>query len=160
MTDASPDDDPQTSDPDREPEGVAPTPDPNDPFFAGALSRIRRIAIVIGILSATAIWARFGSAIGIGYVVGCVVSYVNFVWLERVIATVLNRVTETGESGSGRGIVVRFLLRYGFIAIACFVILICFKSSVYGLLGGLFLSVAAILCEAAYEVAVAWHRGV
>jgi len=158
MTDA-PDDDSRPSDPNLEPEGVAPTPDPNDPFFAGALSRIRRIAIVIGILSATVIWARFGTAIGVGYVVGCVVSFVNFVWLERVIGAVVTRVTETGEVGSSRGIVVRFLLRYGFIAIACFVILICFKSSVYGLLGGLFLSVAAILCEAAYEVAVAWHRG-
>lgn len=143
-----------------ESEGVPPTPDPNDPFFGGALSRIRRIALVLGILSATVIWARFGTAIGVGYVVGCVVSYVNFVWLERVIGAVVNPVTETGEAGSSRGIVVRFLLRYGFIAIACFVILICFKSSVYGLLGGLFLSVAAILCEAAYEVAVAWHRGV
>jgi len=158
MTDP-PDDDLRPSHPNLEPEDVAPTPDPHDPFFAGALSRIRRIAVVIGILSATVIWARFGAAIGIGYVVGCIVSYVNFVWLERVIGAVVNRVTETGNAGSSRGIVVRFLLRYGFIAIACFVILICFKSSVYGLLGGLFLSVAAILCEAAYEVAVAWHRG-
>ena len=159
MTEAPEGDDLRPPDPDQEPEGVTPTPDPNDPFFAGALSRIRRIAIVLGILSATVIWARFGTAIGVGYVVGCVVSFVNFVWLERVIGAVVTRVTETGEAGPNRGIVVRFLLRYGFIAIACFVILICFKSSVYGLLGGLFLSVAAILCEAAYEVAVAWHRG-
>jgi hypothetical protein len=56
-------------------------------------------------------------------------------------------------------VVLRFLLRYVLVAIACFVILICFKSSVYGLLGGLFLMVAAILCEAAYE-AVAALRGI
>ncbi|HUN88717.1 MAG TPA: ATP synthase subunit I [Terriglobales bacterium] len=159
MSDPPENADPQPSDPNLEPEGAAPTPDPSDPFFAGALLRIRHIAIVLGILSATVVWARFGTAIGVGYAVGCVVSYVNFVWLERVIGAVVNRVTETGEAGSSRGIVTRFLLRYGFIAIACFVILMCFKSSVYGLLGGLFLSVAAILCEAAYEVAVAWHRG-
>jgi hypothetical protein len=52
------------------------------------------------------------------------------------------------------------MLRYGFIVIACYVILIGSKSSVYGLLGGLFVTVAAILCEAAYEVAVALRRGI
>ena len=133
--------------------------DLDDALVVGAFSRIRRIAIVLGVLSATTVWARFGTAIGLGYVVGCVISYVNFAWLERVITAVASRVAQTGVPGSSRGIVLRFLLRYGFIAIACFVILIRFKSSVYGLLGGLFLSVAAILCEAAYEAAIVWRRG-
>ncbi len=135
-------------------------PSPGDAFFAGALIRIRHIAIVLGLLSTVVVWARFGTSIGLGFVVGCAVSYVNFVWLERVINAVGERVTETGDAGSGKGIVVRFLLRYGFIAIACFVILLSFKSSVYGLLGGLFLTVAAILCEAAYEGVVALRRGI
>jgi hypothetical protein len=130
-----------------------------DAFFAGALRRIRHIAIVIGLMSAVAVWVKFGPAIGLGFVVGCVVSYVNFVWLERVINAVADRVTQSGQPAETRGVVVRFMLRYGFIAIACFVILICFKSSVYGLLGGLFLTVAAILCEAAYEGAVAVRKG-
>jgi hypothetical protein len=82
------------------------------------------------------------------------------VWLERAINAVANRVTQSEQTTSGKGIVIRFLMRYFFIAIACFVILICFKSSVYGLLGGLFLTVASILCEAAYEVTVALRRGI
>lgn len=130
-----------------------------DAFFAGVLRRIRRISIVLGIASTAVVWARFGAAIALGYVMGCAVSYANFVWLEHVINAVADRVTQTGEAGRSRSVVVRFLLRYGFIAIACFVILICFKSSVYGLLGGLFLTVAAILCEAAYEGVVALRRG-
>jgi hypothetical protein len=129
-------------------------------FFGDALRRIRGFSIILGIASAAIVWARCGTAIALGYLVGCAVSYVNFVWLERVINEVANRVDRTGEPGRSRGIVVRFLLRYGFIAIACFVILICFKSSVYGLLGGLFLTVAAILCEAAYEVWVALRRDI
>jgi ATP synthase I chain len=142
-----------------EPDLGSPQADLDDPLVLGAFSRIRRNAIVIGVLSALAVWARYGTGIGLGYMVGCVISYVNFAWLERVINAVANRVAQTGEAGSSRGIVMRFLLRYGFIAIACFVILVCFKSSVYGLLGGLFLSVAAILCEALYEAAVVWRRG-
>ena len=128
-------------------------------FFADALRRIRLIAVVIAAVGAITVWARFGTAIGLGFLVGCAISYVNFIWLERVINELGNRVLQTGSARSGRGVVVRFLLRYGFIAIACFAILICFKSSVYGLLGGLFLTVAAILCEAAYEGVVALRRG-
>jgi len=132
----------------------------SDAFFAEALHRIRRISIVLGIVASAVVWVVFGTIIGVGFAIGCVVSYVNFVWLERAINEVANRVTQTGQPASSKGIVVRFLLRYGFIAIACFAILICFKSSVYGLLGGLFLTVAAILCEAAYEVTVALRRGI
>jgi len=131
-----------------------------DTFFAGVLHRIRHISIVLGFVSSIAVCLLFGASIGIGFIIGCVVSYVNFVWLERVINEVANRVTETGEAAPGKGIVIRFLLRYGFIAIACFAILFSFKSSVYGLLGGLFLTVAAILGEAAYEVVVALRRGI
>ena len=146
-----------------EPESFEPSePTPPDPkaeaFFGDALHRIRRIAVVIAIIATAVVWPVYGTAIGLGFAIGCAVSYVNFVWLERVINAVADRVTHTGKAGSGGGIVARFLLRYGFIAIACFVILICFKSSVYGLLGGLFLTVAAILCEAAYEGVAALRR--
>jgi hypothetical protein len=129
-------------------------------FFAGALHRIRRISVVLAIAGTIVVWLKFGVAIGAGFVIGCVVSYVNFIWLERVINSVADRVTQTGQAGEARAVVIRFMLRYGFIAIACFVILVCFKSSVYGLLGGLFLSVAAILCEAVYEGLVSVRKGI
>ncbi len=106
------------------------------------------------------VWRFFGIAIGLAYAIGCAISYLNFHWLKRAANEISDRVTQTGQAGSSNGVVVRFLLRYGFIAIACYVILMSSKSSVFGLLGGLFLSVAAILCEAAYEVAVALRRGV
>ncbi len=138
------------------------TPDAQsaDSFFSGALDRIRRITVVLGIAASIVVWVRYGAAIGIGFVIGCVISYVNFHWLKKVLNELANRVTHSGVAGSTRGIVIRFLLRYGFIAVAAYVILISSKSSVYGLFGGLFLTVAAILCEAAYEVAVVLHRGI
>jgi len=124
------------------------------------LDRIRRITVVLGIASSVAIWAIFGWHIGAPYALGCAISYVNFHWLKRAVNTMADRATQTGQAGSSTGIVVRFMLRYGFIAIACYAILISSKSSVYGLLGGLFLTIAAILCEAAYEVVVALRRGI
>jgi hypothetical protein len=142
------------------PETIDPRLQAADSFFAGVLHRIRHISVVLGLVSSVAVWALYGTAIGVGYIIGCIVSYVNFLWLERAVNEVANRVTQTGQPAPARGIVVGFMLRYGFVAIACFAILISFKSSVYGLLGGLFLTVAAILCEAAYEVTVALRRGI
>jgi ATP synthase I chain len=135
-------------------------PDPGERFFSGALDRIRRITLVLGVVASIAVWVRFGTGIAIGFVIGCCISYLNFHWLKKAISAIADRVTATGTAGSANGVVVRFMLRYGFIAIGCYVILMSSKSSVYGLLGGLFLSVAAILCEAAYEVAVALRRGI
>ncbi len=134
--------------------------DSGEQFFSGAIDRIRRITLVLGAVSTVAVWAVYGTAIGIGFLIGCVISYVNFHWLKGAINTLASRITQSGETTSSRGTVLRFLLRYGFIVIACYVILIGSKSSVYGLLGGLFVTVAAILCEAAYEVAVALRRGI
>jgi hypothetical protein len=45
----------------------------------------------------------------------------------------------------------RFLLRYFLMALVAFAILTVSRESLYGLFAGLFLPVAAILCEAAYE---------
>lgn len=135
-------------------------PDPGERFFSGALDRIRRITLVLGVAASIVVWVRFGTGIAVGFMIGCFISYMNFHWLKNAVSALADRVTATGQAGSANGVVVRFLLRYGFIAIGCYVILMSSKSSVYGLLGGLFLSVAAILCEAAYEVAVALRRGI
>jgi hypothetical protein len=134
--------------------------DPAEEFFSGAIDRVRRITIVLGIASTIVVWAIYGTAIGIGFLIGCAISYINFHWLKRAIEGLTLTITQSGYVPSSRGVVLRFLLRYGFILIACCVILIGSKSSVYGLLGGLFVTVAAILCEAVYEAAVALRRGI
>ena len=62
---------------------------------------------------------------------------------------------------SGRkGIVFRFLIRYLLMAVGAYVILTVSPASLNGLLAGLFLPVAAIGCEAIYELYVALARGV
>jgi hypothetical protein len=128
-------------------------------FYSGALDRIRRLMIGIAILLTIAAWMRYGSRISLGFAIGCAVAYLNFHWLKRVVNAMADRITQTGSKESGKGIVFRFLLRYLLMGLAAYVILSVSPASLYGLLAGLFLPVAAIACEAGYEVYVAVARG-
>jgi hypothetical protein len=50
-------------------------------------------------------------------------------------------------------------MRYGVIGIAAYAIFRISVSSLYGMLAGLFVPAAAIVCEAAYELYAALRRG-
>lgn len=131
----------------------------SESFCAGALDRIRRVMAVLGIALSVAAWPLFGWRIALGFACGCAVAYLNFHWLKRVINALAERITQTGKRQSGRGIVLRFLLRYVLMGVAAYVIFGVSPASLYGLLAGLSLPVAAIACEAAYELYVAVARG-
>jgi hypothetical protein len=129
-------------------------------FYSGALQRIRRCMIVLTPLLTVAAWWKFGLRPAAGFVFGCAIAYVNFDWLKRVIAGFVDRATGAATSQSGQGIVFRFLLRYVLMALGAYVILTVSPASLNGLLAGLFLPVAAIGCEAVYELYAALARGV
>ena len=95
----------------------------------------------------------------LGLACGCAIAYLNFHWLKRGVEGLADRIVATGKSHSTRGIVARFLVRYVLMAAGAYVILTVSPASLYGLLAGLFLPVAAIACEAAYEAYVALARG-
>jgi small-conductance mechanosensitive channel len=128
-------------------------------FYSGALTRISRFMLILAVLTIIPLWIRYGPAICLGFLCGCAVAYLNFVWLKRVISGLADRITRTGDSRSGKGIVLRFLLRYALMGIAAYVIFTVSPASLSGLFAGLFLPVAAIACEAAYEVYAALVRG-
>jgi small-conductance mechanosensitive channel len=114
---------------------------------------------VLAVLGIAICWWRAGAMFAAGFALGCVIAYVNFHWLKRVVAALADRVTRTGSRESGRAAFTRFLLRYALIALAAYAILRVSNRSLYGMLAGLFLPVAAIACEAAYEVYIALRRG-
>ncbi len=107
--------------------------------------------IIIGVAALVTAWAYFGWRTGLGFALGCCVAYANFSWLKKVVAGIAELTIQSGNPASSRGIVYRFLLRYFLMAVVAFVILTVSRESLYGLFAGLFLPVAAILCEAAYE---------
>jgi len=128
-------------------------------FYSGALPRIFRFMIVLAIISSLAAWPLYGWRVMLGVASGCAISYLNFQWLKRVLTSLADRLSPTEPRRSSKGIVLRFLLRYFLMGLAAYVIFSVSPASLYGLFAGLFLPVAAIACEAAYEAYVALARG-
>lgn len=128
-------------------------------FYSGALDRIRHFMMGLSLLLTVAACWRFGIRPALGFACGCAIAYLNFYWLKRVINALADRATGTATRQSSQGIVTRFLLRYILMAVAAYAILTVFPKSLNGLLVGLFLPVAGIACEAAYEVYVSLARG-
>ena len=127
-------------------------------FYAAALPRIRNFMLILGPVLCAAAWAKFGLRAAIGFLLGCVISYLNFQWLKSGVSGLADRVTNTGKPQSGAGIVARFLLRYVLLGLAAYAILTSFPASLRGLFAGLFLPVGAIACEAVCELYVAVTR--
>ena len=142
-------------------------PSPNAPgtthsaeegFYAAALPRIRNFMLILGPVLCGAAWVKFGPRAATGFLLGCTIAYLNFQWLESGVSGLADRVTNTGKPQSGKGIVARFLLRYGLLGLAAYAILTSFPASLRGLFAGLFLPVGAIVCEAFYELYAALIR--
>ncbi|HET7440413.1 MAG TPA: ATP synthase subunit I [Terriglobales bacterium] len=131
-----------------------------DSFYSNALPRIRRFMIVIAVAATLAALLAFRWRAALGFACGSAVAYLNFHWLKRVVSGMADRITEIKSSKTGKGIVVRFLLRYAVMALTAYAILSVSPASLYGFLAGLFLPVAAVACEAVYETYVAVVRGI
>jgi hypothetical protein len=129
-------------------------------FYSGALDRISRIMIVLAAVFICAAWWRYDWRVALGFLCGCAIAYLNFHWLKRVVATLADRATQTGHGRSSKGVVLRFLLRYLLMGLGAYAIFTVSPASLYGLFAGLFLPVAALACEAAYEAWVALTRGI
>lgn len=132
----------------------------SEAFYARALDRIRGFMLVLGPVLAAAAWLKFGRWAALGFLLGCVISYLNFHWLKSGVAHLADRATNTGKAQSGKGIVARFLLRYVLLGAAAYAILTSFPASLRGLFTGLFLPVGAIACEAVYELYTGITRGI
>jgi hypothetical protein len=127
-------------------------------FYSGALRRIRLCMVVLALVASLSLLLQFGWRIALGFFCGCAVAYLNFHWLDRVVTALADRATQTGQKQSSGGVVFRFLARYFLMAAAAYVILTVSRASLYGLFAGLFLPVAAIACEAVYELYAALSR--
>jgi hypothetical protein len=94
-----------------------------------------------------------------GFAIGALLSIYNFWSLSRSVSALAERITEGQSRESGGRIVAQLLLRYLLIGAAAYAIFKSSPAAVYGLLGGLSLPVAAISCEAAFELYIALRRG-
>jgi hypothetical protein len=129
-----------------------------DDFYSRAFDRLPRFMIFLGIVTALGSLALYGRYPALGVVLGSLIALLNFRWLKSGVSALADRVTNTEKSQSGKGIVVRFLVRYFLMGAAAYGILTSFPASLRGFFVGLFLPVGAIACETGYELYGAFAR--
>ena len=128
-------------------------------FYAGAIRRILKLLVVLPIVLAAPVWWFCGPSCALGFVAGAAVSWLNFQSLARGVEGLGDRIALTHSSERGGVVVARFLLRYLLVGMVAYVIFNSSPKAFPGFLYGLCLPVAAMLCEAAYEVYGALRRG-
>jgi hypothetical protein len=132
---------------------------PVDSFRSGALSRITcMIPILCLLVVPLSLW-RSGWRGAVGWLLGSLVAYLSFRSLISAVDGLGERIAVGGKRERGGAIVVKFLLRYGLFAFAAYVIVNYSVGGLHWALAGLFLPVAASMCEAAYELCVTLRRG-
>ena len=128
-------------------------------FAAKTFRRIFLTMVVLLIACTPILWVKFGGGMALSFAIGGGISLVNFYWLKRTLAALVNAVAVAGKTRSPAGIVFRFVLRYLLIAAASYVIFKSSEMSMYGLCAGLSLPVGAVLIEAVYTVVGALRQG-
>ena len=145
-----------------EPEELIPSPPPNPlslAFYSGAIARIQRLILFLGIVLTLALAAKWGSYGVVGAAMGTALAYYNFSALVRSVEGIGDRIVNSNSSERGSVLVARFVSRIFLIALAGYAIFNFSVRGLYALLAGLCLPVAAMLCEAAYETFAAFRRG-
>jgi small-conductance mechanosensitive channel len=131
----------------------------NEQFFTAAYERIVRLMFLLLAALVVLFWASLTLGFALGFLAGGVIAILNFISLKKLVIAFADRVIASEGSLRSSGLVLRFVLRYGLVAVAGYAI---FKSSTmgaYGLLAGLGLPVPAIMIEAGYELYGSLLRG-
>ena len=129
-------------------------------IYSGAIARISRLSIVFGVLFCALAFLLYGWPAGVGFGVGAVLAWWNFQALGRAVQGLATRIVDSGSRESGKRLVLRFLIRYVLVGVAGYGIFKLSRTSLIGLLAGLCVPVAAVGCEAVYELYIALRRGV
>jgi len=126
--------------------------------FARAIPRMLRVMLFSGLLLLVPAYWFYSWLGAAGFALGAAVSYVNFLALSRTVDGLADRIVNRQSREKGGAIVLRFLLRYGLVAVVAYAI---FKGSVLafrGFLWGLCVPVAAMMIEAGFETFAAFRR--
>jgi ATP synthase I chain len=123
----------------------------NDAFdFDRAAGRIARNMVWLAAAGAIAGWAAAGWRWAAGFLLGAAISAVNYRGLRRMVEGLGGHSPERRASAWPGGI--RFVLRFILLGVAAYVILRFSPINVLAVLIGLFVLIAAVFVEAAFEI--------
>jgi hypothetical protein len=132
--------------------------------LSGAEQRISRMMYVFAAGGVLAVWTWSGWTWGAGFSLGAILSILNFYWLKSAVTVIsdaflhpsgagLQDASERRHSQPRKWVaVLRFIFRYALIGIVGYGIFLSSAISLMAFLGGLFVPVAALMAEAAYQV--------
>jgi small-conductance mechanosensitive channel len=128
-------------------------------FFTAAYERI--VGLMFLLLAGLVIlfWVSLTLGFALGFLAGGVIAILNFISLKKLVIAFADRVIASKGTLRSSGLVLRFVLRYGLVAVAAYAIFKSSAMSAYGLLAGLGLPVPAIMIEAGYELYGSLRRG-
>jgi hypothetical protein len=125
-------------------------------FYLAAERRIWQFQLAFGALGTAGACLLAGPPAALGFAAGAAVSALNFLWLKQAVDTLVAKALDGEPTGEAvrrrRRVVWKFLVRYGLLAAAGYVILKYTSWNGRALLAGLFLFVAAILAEICFEI--------
>ena len=112
-----------------------------------ALTRIVRFTIAAGAAGTIAVLAMRGPRIAAGFLVGAVISLLNFHWLRRMVENL-----GSSENAPRQISTAFFAFRYLLVGAAVYVIVKFLGVALGAVLAGLFVSAAAVILEILYEL--------
>lgn len=119
--------------------------------YEGIIPRIlRNLLVVSAVLLAPVFWVYRWSGL-VGFAFGTAVSYINFRSLTRSVEALADRIVNQHSREKGGWIILRFLVRYGLVGAAAYVIFIGSLQVFRGFLWGLCVPVPALMAEAVWE---------
>ena len=121
---------------------------PDELSFERAAWRIGWIMMVIGALGTSVAMVERGWQWGGGFLLGAVISGLNFHWLYKLVAGL-----GTGDPPRHRSVVLGF--RYLILGAGAYVILRLSKISLMAVLAGVFVLTAAVFVEVIFEIVYA-----
>lgn len=133
----------------------------SEQFYEAVGRRIGWLTLVVGGIGAIISAWRWGWRAGLGFIVGAIISWLNFRWLDQGLSVIL-RAAANPANASGipvsRWIYARFFGRMALLVCAVYVIL---KGAWFpgrAVLTGLFSLIAGVIVEVTYEVATGFRE--
>jgi hypothetical protein len=128
---------------------------PHSDFYVRVERRIAWLTLFAGALGAILAWRMASGRASAGIAAGAVLAWLNFSWLERGTARLVQVAkgeTPDGEKRVPQASLFLMIARYGLIALAAYVIVMRFRIPVWSILSGLLALGAAASLASLYGV--------